>query len=96
MPGFDIDLLSNEVKIAILNEAAGYHADLSRHFSLLSLDCKDEPDFILSSRELVDELKAYDAVELSNEFYEMPINKKRLNKTLDQIIANLDKLANIE
>jgi hypothetical protein len=91
----DTDDLSRETYRAIITEAEKFNHDLTLQFGLLSGDCKDEQEFIDKSTQLISELKIADSGDLEDIFYGNVPNLTRLNKTLNRMLNNIEKVKQI-
>jgi len=91
----DTDDLSREAYRAILVEAERFNHDLTLHFGLLSGDCKDEQEFIEKSERLIGKLKKAKPYILTDIFFGEIPNLNNLNKALDRITKNIDKVKQI-
>ena len=91
----DTDELSRETYSGILLEAERYNHDPTLQFGMLSYDCEDEEEFIKESIELIRELKEADSNEIEDIFFGQKQNRNKLNKALDRILNNIEKIKKI-
>lgn len=84
--------LTDKTYEAILCEAERFNHDLTLQFGLLSYECKDETDYILKSKQLIDEMLIYDEVDLDDMFFGEPPAMKDFHEALHRILHNIDKL----
>lgn len=88
----DTDDLSRKTYKAIMIEAENFDHNLSLQFGLLSYECKDEPDFIFKSKELIEEMLTYDEADLDDIFFGEPPSKMKFHIVLNKILSNISKL----
>lgn len=88
----DTDDLSRETYKAIILEAEKFNHDLTLRFGLLSYECKDESEFIGKSEILISKLRNANRSVLMDIFSDVNPDKAKLNKTLDVILDNIEKV----
>jgi hypothetical protein len=91
----DTDNLSNEAYDGIIREAEKFNHDLTLHFGALAADCKDEEEYLKKAQELIIEIKNLEEEEYIDLFFGNLPNLKELNKTLEQIDLNIEKVKQI-
>lgn len=89
----DTDDLSKETYKGILIEAGRFHEDLALQFGLIAERCKDEEDYIQKAIRLIKRLKKIPPYLYSDVFFENIPKQADLNKTLDIILDNIEKVS---
>lgn len=77
--------LTDKTYKAIMIEAERFDHNLTLQFGLLSYECKDEPDFINKSKQLILEMLKYEEGEIDDMFFGEPPAKKDFHKALNKI-----------
>lgn len=85
----DTDDLSTEAYQAILIEAEKFNHDLTLQFGVLASSCKDEKQYLLKAKKLIERIRKLDKHDLSDMFFGSPPDKHYLLLTLDQILVNI-------
>ena len=88
----DTDDLSDKTYKAIMAEAERFNHDLTLQFGLLSYECKDEKEFIVNSKGLIEEMKGYDEEELDDMFFGAAPSMHDFHEVLNNLLANIAKL----
>ena len=91
----DTDELSQEAYDGILIEAEKLSDDLTLHYGLLSYDCEDEAEYVEKAEKLTREIMKIADYELNDFFWGNPPDKKGLQKTLNKILKNIEKIKSI-
>jgi hypothetical protein len=91
----DTDDLSQEAYKAIMIEAERFNHDLTLRFGVLSGDCKDEEEYLKKSLLLIEKIKKAKKYQLEDIFFGDVPNLDQLNKTLDRIIENIERVNKI-
>ncbi len=77
---------------AIMIEAERFDHNLTLRFGLLSYQCKDEPDFIKKSKQLIKQMLKYNMADIDDMFFGEPPTKKDFHVALNKILDNISKL----
>ncbi len=91
----DTDDLSIEAYYAVIIEAEKLTHDLTLHFGVLSLSCKNEEEYLKKSKLLAYEIKQLDDFDLDDLLFGNMQDRRKLNYTLDKIISNIEKVNKI-
>jgi len=91
----DTDDLSQEAYKAIMIEAERFNHDLTLRFGLLSGDCNDEEEYLKKSLLLIEKIKKAKKYQLEDMFFGDVPDIDQLNKTLDRIIENIERVKKI-
>ena len=88
----DTDDLSDEIYQGIMIEAERFNPDLTLQFGLLADSCKNEKQYLMKAKSLVETIRKLDKDALDDIFFNSQPNKKKLDLTRDKILANILKL----
>jgi len=91
----DTDDLSQEAYKAIMIEAERFNHDLTLRFGVLSGDCNDEEEYLKKSLLLIEKIKKAKKYQLEDIFFGDVPNIDHLNKILDRIIENIERVKKI-
>jgi hypothetical protein len=91
----DTDDLSQEAYKAIIIEAERFNHDLTLRFGLLSQDSDDEVEYLDKSIQLIEKFKKANKFQLEDIFFGNVPNTDQLNKTLNRITENIEKVKKI-
>jgi hypothetical protein len=91
----DTDDLSREAYKAVITEAEKFDHDLTLQFGVLASDCDDENEYLLKSRNLIEEMRTLEPEELEYIFFGVMPDIAKLNVALDKIINNIEKVQRI-
>lgn len=91
----DTDDLSKEAYDGILTEAEKLSHDLTLHYGLLSYECEDEAEYIEKAEKLTRNIMKIADYKLNDLFWGNPPDKKGLQKTLNKILKNIEKIKSI-
>ena len=90
----DTDELSKEAYKGII-EAEKFNHDLTLQFGVLASSCKNEKEYLLNAKNLVEEIRELDESDLSDMFFGSPPNKTKLLVTLKKILTNISTVEKI-
>lgn len=91
----DTDYLSQEAYRAIMIEAELFSHDLTLQFGVLSGDCDDETEYLDKSLKLIEQIKKAKKYQLENLFFGDVPDIDQLNKALERIKDNIEKVKKI-
>ncbi|MCE5347371.1 MAG: hypothetical protein LLG13_13940 [Bacteroidales bacterium] len=91
----DTDDLSQEAYKAIMIEAERFNHDLTLRFGVLSGDCNDEEEYLKKSLLLIEKIKKAKKYQLEDMFFGDVPDIDQLNKILDRIIENIERVKKI-
>ena len=84
--------LTDKTYKAIMIEAERFDHNLTLQFGLLSYECKDEPDFIKKSKQLINRMLKYGEGQIDDMFFGEPPNIIEFHKALNKILLNISQL----
>jgi len=85
----DTDDLSNETYKAVILEAEKFNHDLTLQFGVLASSCKNENEYLMNAKELINGIKKLDEYDLEDMFFGNLPNISLLNKCLQKIEFNI-------
>lgn len=88
----DTGYLTNKTYKAIMIEAERFNHNLTLQFGLMSDECKDEPDFIKKSKQLINRMLKYGEGQIDDMFFGEPPNIIEFHTALNKILLNISKL----
>lgn len=88
----DTDDLSRECYKAIIIEAEKLSHDLTLHYGLLSIDCKNEDEYIDKAEQMTREIMQADDAELEDLFWGNLPDKKKFQLTCTDILENIGRV----
>ena len=88
----DTDYLSRECYKAIIIEAEKLSHDLTLHYGLLSIDCKNEDEYIDKAEQMTREIMQADDAELEDLFWGNLPDKKKFQLTCTNILENIGRV----
>ena len=91
----DTDDLSNETYKAVIIEAEKFNHDLTLQFGVLASSCKNEKEYLMYAKELVQEIKELDEFDLEDMFFGKIPDISHLHKCLQQIELNIAEVESI-
>lgn len=91
----DTDDLSNETYKAVILEAEKSNHDLTLQFGVLASSCKNEKEYLMNAKELINEIKKLDDYDLEDMFFGNLPNISLLNKCLQKIELNIAQIEEI-
>ena len=84
--------LTDKTYNAIMIEAERFDHNITLQFGLLSYECKDEPDFIKKSKQLINRMLKYSEGQIDDMFFGEPPNIIEFHKALNKILLNISQL----
>lgn len=91
----DTDELSTETHKGVIIEADKFNHDLALQFGLMASSCKNEKAYLIKAKSLIKEIQKLDKPTLSDMFFGLPPNKKKLYLTLEKILINISEIKKI-
>ncbi len=87
--------LSREAYRGILIEAEKFNHDLTLQFGLLSYECKNEQEYLVKAKLLIEKIRQLEEYYFPRIFFEILPDKNDLHKVLDKILDNISKVEKI-
>jgi acyl-CoA hydrolase len=91
----DTDDLSNESYEAIILEAEKFNHNLTLHFGVMASSCKNEDEYLLNAKKLINEIRKLDEYDLEDLFFGEKINPSNLYESLKQMELSISKVESI-
>jgi len=91
----DTDGLSNESYKAIILETEKFNHNLTLHFGVMASSCKNEEEYLLNAKKLINEIRELDEYDLEDLFFGEIINSSNLYECLKQMEINISKVESI-
>ena len=91
----DTDDLSKESYEGIIMEEEKLTHDLTVYYGVLSIECKNETEYIDKAEELTREIMQAEDWELDDLFWGNPPEKEKLNFTCERKLENIEKVKSI-
>jgi len=91
----DTDDLSREAYSGILIEAEKFDHDLTLQFGLLSYECKNEQEYLVKAKLLIEMIRRLEEYDFPSIFFETLPDKNSLHKVLDKLLDNISKVEKI-
>lgn len=85
----DTDDLSTECYNGVILEAEKFNHNLTLHFGVLASSCKNEEEYLLKTKKLINEIKELDEYDLEDMFFGETINYSNLYECLKQMELNI-------
>ncbi|MDR3286001.1 MAG: hypothetical protein LBT27_00985, partial [Prevotellaceae bacterium] len=89
--------LSNETYKAVILTAERFNHDLTLQFGCLARDCEDEVKYLAAAESLIKYLLTDENIDndMDDIFFGNPPDKQSFYKTLNKILANIEKVRKI-
>ena len=91
----DTDDLSTECYNGVILEAEKFNHNLTLHFGVLASSCKDEEDYLLNAKKLINKIRKLDEFDLEDLFFGETINRSDLYECLKQMELNIAQVESI-
>ena len=91
----DTDELSTEAYRGIIIEAEKFNHDLTLRFGVMASSCKNEKEYLLKAKKMIEEIKKLDKANLSDMFFGSSPDKNKLLLVLEKISDNISAIEKI-